>query len=531
MKCINCKSRVFLNEDVCPVCGAANKYTLFYIFKMVGSIACIAIFIGLLLPTFFKGDNKKIDVSVSKKDLSSYVGKDNNAYFVYDQKNKIYLLYGEDNKRINSDYYEYASNFVNGIAYVSKDGKSSIINTGGNTVYDKSSFIMNGNGLFIALDDDVKKLFNKDLNVIETYDMFVNLYTFYNSDNSKDLNIVYDSGFVKMYDVDGKLIYDFSEYFKADESITGTLKNNILFLSAKGCNSIVFDIDKNEIIGVIDSKSDYKIYEMSSDKKKIILYNYSGDRQNKALLINGNVINNKDYDDIYFLDNSSVLVGTKDNKKYILDDNLNTKINLDNVSVIDENSYAIQEGNNVSIIKDGNSVNDILNGNLRHSDYRAVPYYTINNSVYDRDGKLIITLEKDNIYRVIDSKYLIVSDKKYMYYLSDINGNKISDAFKSMSEEDTYLIVKDKNRKEGIIDFNGNQVIDNKYDFIYNYESYIKACDNKLCTLFNKEDFKEIGKFNKSSSIDVDKNYYTGILNKKRVYYSKSGKVIYETKK
>ena len=27
--------------------------------------------------------NKKIDVSVSKKDLSSYVGKDNNAYFVY----------------------------------------------------------------------------------------------------------------------------------------------------------------------------------------------------------------------------------------------------------------------------------------------------------------------------------------------------------------------------------------------------------------------------------------------------------------
>lgn len=476
-----------------------------------------------------KIDNDKVVISnISEKDMSSKRGEYQDSYFVYDKKNRRYLLFGEDDKRLTKEEYRHASEMRNNMAYINTPNGSNIITSGGDLLYDyKEKYIYEGNGVYLIADDAKKTLYNYKKEEINSYSKDAIIFGYDNYNIIKDHNTIY------ILDIEGKPYITLNE--KSDDyySYCEISKRYCLF-RLKNKYTILFDsVDKKEIFK-FDDKDNYSFVDFSKDLSKIII----GNDDKNYIYSNGKVTDITGYTRCSFLNSSDIIIAEKDNIKYILNDDGTIGLALDSTALYDDKNYAIEEGGVVSIFRDGKLINTLINASLQVSNYNRYYGYIINNNVYDLDGNLVLDKE-DDAREVLPNGNIVMYTKSYNKYIVDKTGKKLTTTYNQIFSDSTsnYLYIRDKKDrdKEGLMNYDGKVIIKPEYNSVTIRDllevPIAKACTRKKCDYYNLNSNKKIATFKNNMRIEENRKYILGQVDNKIVYYSLNGNKLHETKK
>lgn len=508
---------------------STNKNWLAWLIACIGVAAIIAV-VAVLLCT------KKTDPS----DPTAAI-KYSDAFFIYDGK---YSLWNADGKRLTEDEYGSHSNFINGYAYVEKDGQYGIIRDDGRMSVDFGKYgdIDSDGGLYVAQDGNTKEefLLTGDGRELERGD---DLETDATSSYS-GFATVKNGNAIKAYTYEGKVVAEAEVKEDADDPELDSSHDFGLFCYDN--RNVVFDARDAKVLA--DFEGPCYEFDMVLDSREKILIENSEESGQYKLLTGGKVYDLNETKN-YAMTDEGTVVGYDDYSAIsLLDDDYKVSKKVDiYIDIKDWKNYAAKnDDGKVEIIKNGEVVKTFgdessvpASGSLVDDNYYAIKDGDVA-MFYNLDGSVAFNHEFKTIRSLFDKHHhAVVSDDEEDYYLIDNKGNRIGDvAAKSISLRDGGYELRNGDGRYAIANKDGKPVTDFKYSSVY-YRS--DAEPRNIWTGYNgSEEKKGYDVINADTgemiieNADIGSfysNYFT-VKNKddKTDYYTYSGDLFYTTK-
>lgn len=401
-------------------------------------------------------------------------------------------------------YWDYASDFQNGIATVMRDGKCGCINLDGQLIvpyeYDYVWAFQNDRARVVIHSDSV----NHEIRKITLGTSSQKKHSFYSMYLPDESNGKY--GFI---DNTGKLIipmeYDYASDFFAGYSVVfkdgkcGLIDiNGDIVVPIENDDIILANLsnkDNNGLIGVVNNS---KMGFFDINERKIVVplifdetngVRFSEDRAvvNKGgkkvyVDLSGKQISSEEWDNAHSF-NNGISVVSKDETYYIVDKNFNVVDTIGDVSLlIMAHDYSVilakNTSNDWSIISAGNKV---VNMHYSLIDYCGKPFLiaSINkgkagknrNGLIDLNGNIVMPMKYDKLYSYADG-FVLKRRNKWTYL--ECADNNLSPLFSIKCQEiDGFVdglsrIL--KKGKFGYINKQGEIVIPCKYEYSRNFQ-------------------------------------------------------------
>lgn len=393
------------------------------------------------------------------------------AFFINDGG---YTLWNSEGKRLTEDVYSETSNFVGGYSYVKKDSQVGIIRDDGKTTveFGKYGNITQKGGLYLAQDGNTKEyqLITGSGSVLargSELNVFYSVYT-------AGAAAVKTEGKILLFNYAGKLIAEAPVADDASDPVLNTSTDfGIMYYANR---NYVFDARDGKMVANFEGER-YSFEEVSDDRAKILLENYSDNNKYK-LIVDGKIydLNEMKY---YSFTAQNLLIGYDDMTELALLDNNYQVIKKvsDYIQLKDSYNYAAENGDKVEIYKNGEKIKEFENTEVSASGILYEDYYALETDgkamFYNLDGSVAINHEYKKIKTLFDRHHhAVVSDDGEEYYLIDARGNRITEytATYFAVREGGYE-VENKDDKYAIANKSGQLVSDFSYEDTY-YRSY-----------------------------------------------------------
>lgn len=487
--------------------------------------------------------------SGSNSDLDGNVSE---SFFLKDSNSK-YALFNKNGKQLTKFIYTDTYSFVNGTSIVKTEGEVGIINTNGKMTvpFGKYKLIYREGNLYEATED-------KD-DLYRKYLIDGTGKVRYSLDNYKVLSFSSEE-FIGLEDkkgdnyiflnADGKELIKIPQVSSTDDLV---VNENDEYISINYNNkNWLLNLKTGKQVISYDTSISYCINNVSDDET-IFTLNSCGKNdaitKTKYIFVkNGKVYDKYDECKKIWQDGNSLICQKNDYKDYILDDNLNFVTEITKASYIDNKNYAVTVGEfnqeSVQIYQNGKLVKELPCMKVARNTYNDDNVYTLssvyskqcghvdtNYSIYNTAGEKI----NDKLYKkveVFDSNGLNeVTEDKVNYYLINKKGEQVGKTYNSVILDENYYVIKNDTLK-GIMNKEGKEIIPCTYSDIkinnHNNKLYalLKSTDSKY-TVYDLNKNKEV--ITSDSALDINNpDYIIGISNKKKQYYTYSGKMFYE---
>ncbi|MGN1269270.1 MAG: WG repeat-containing protein [Clostridia bacterium] len=259
------------------------------------------------------------------------------------------------------------------------------------------------------------------------------------------------------------------------------------YINYKG--NTVLDLQYTELERVIEIKDNNQLYFIAFKDGQAGLI-----KNNKLLL-------NHEYEDIQYNVLSDIFIIKRNGKEGVVDKEGQTILYPEYDGIFIGGMYLIAKKDNNSLVFD-------LNGNKIET--------TVVSKIQTENPNYFITIDENNIYKVVDSNENIVIDNDYDY-IEYLPGD--------------YFIVA-KNFKNGIININGKSLVEIKYDSIFRISDtnllQLSTSSDKTIELYNLKMEKIISMSNANvkefkSSENSNESYIMLLSETDFVYFDKNG--------
>lgn len=496
-------------------------------------LGIIVVVAGILIVTKFI--NKKSTTPEEILSSTSFFLEDNNG---------MYALFNVDGKKLSEFEFEYASDFINGIAVVSnKDSQYALINESGKYVvnYGKYEHIREVGGLFEVSDyeyneflmDSNKKILGslENVQIVDFGDLYVVL-------KEQDKYVIVNYQGKTITTIPNASDYDDLEIEDEEGYITISYNNK----------TYVLDIIDGKELASFNSEKKYCINEINEEHEDsfILLPCYDFlleiEYSEYKIMYEGKITTEKTdstYKNMEY--NGDYIYAYDENYKYFVDDLKGNNLLETEYGfvLIDENHYAINKDGNVVFYSNDQVIKEIQNAHLNISE-DVQPAYSVEydftyddsalagkNQFFNKDGKLITDKSYDYVEGFDKLNNIVVTDEDNKY-LMDKEGNIISDKFEFIGYFDGLYLMEKNNLKE-LYDAKMSKILDgdkmmsyvtiNDEDFVY----YEKEGKNVLYNLSKKQEI-----ITTDEEVDLENHYFITEIDGKTNYHTyKTGKVFY----
>ena len=422
-----------------------------------GALAIVAI---VLLVVFLPkgGDPSDPKAKISYSD----------SFFI--SNNGKYMLWNKDGERLTEEEYSYASDFVDGYAYVRKDDQAGIIRDNGSmsVEFGRYGTISAKGGLYLAQDGNTKEYF------LITGDGHALLHG-----DSMDARASSSSGAYALVKQDGKY-YVFTckgtkilEEDVNDEEESPNISSSedfgLVYYNGK---TTLFDIRSGNILATADER--YSFDEISDNRAKIILQNYD-DSKRHLLIVDGKQYELDETKYYGFTALNQVIGYDNYEELALLDDNYKvSKRTTTDIALKDSKNYAVlNEDDTVQIIYNGEPVKtfsdepDLATG-IMYEDYYAI----LNDGkwmFYRLDGSVAYEHEFHDVRSLFNKHHqAVVADEDGEYYLINADFTRVGDqTWRRFYAYESGYEVYDKDGNYAILDKKGELATEVKYEDTY----------------------------------------------------------------